>query len=359
MINRLERHLGGAEPSDKLPAADLNASRPGTLDEFVGQDHLKSLIRTAVDSSRKRNAAFPHTLVTGAAGLGKTSIARLIASQMGVRFVPVTAEALEDTAAVKGLLSRLDDSGYDSRGQPTGAIKPSVLFLDEAHRLSRQSQELLYVCVEDRVLDARVRDPLTGLMKPVREWVPHFTLVAATNRPGSLTPSFRDRLRLNLRLEAYGDRDAAKIAKAALQKFGLKCGPSSARQIAARGRGVPRKIVGICEQVRDLAVSRGKQSASPALCVKAFEALGIDPIGLARLDVDYLKALVAQGQPVGLKTAASLLGEAEEGIEEAVEPFLMLKGLIARTSRGRVVTPSGIEHLRKHHGLEDHGRSLS
>jgi holliday junction DNA helicase RuvB len=359
MLNRLKSSLQTERRAPEESAADLNSSRPETLNDFVGQGHLKQLIRTGVESSRKRNAAFPHCMVSGAAGLGKTSIAKLIAGEMGVRFIPVTADALEDTAQVKGLLSRLDDSGYDSKGQPVGPISPSILFLDEAHRLPRQSQELLYMCVEDRVLDAKVRDPLTGLVRPVREWVPHFTLIAATNHPGSLTASFRDRLRLHLRLEPYGDKDSATIAKAILRKFGVNCGSSSAKAIAARGRGVPRKIVGICEQIRDLAVSKGKVSASPALCVKAFDILGIDPMGLARLDVEYLMGLAAQGQPVGLKTAASMVSEAESSIEEAIEPYLLNTGLIARTSRGRVITPAGVEHLRQHHGLEERGRSLS
>ena len=347
-------------PMPASPPNAVNPSRPETINEFVGQGHLKALIQTAADSARHRNAPFPHSLITGAAGLGKTSLARLIAVQMNVGFVPITAEALEDSAAVKGLLSRLDDSGYDGRGQATGKIKPSILFIDEAHRLPRQSQELLYCCIEDRVIDARVRDPLSGLMKPVREWVPHFTLIAATNRPGDLTTSFRDRLRLNLRLEAYGHKDSGKIARDALIKMGLKCSARTAGLIAARGRGVPRRIIGICEQVRDIAVSKSKTSISTGICSKAFDSLGIDATGLSRQDVELLRHLARNiGQPVGLQTLASLLGEDERAVEEAIEPFLIARNLIARTARGRALTQSGIQHLRDHHGLESNGRSLA
>ena len=364
MINRIGNLMTETAPasvdSAKVADAASGAPRPERLDDFVGQNHLKRLIRTAADSSRKRNAPFPHALITGAAGLGKTSLARLIATEMGVGFIPVTAEALQDSAAVKGLLSRLDDTGYDRQGHAAGTIKPSVLFMDEAHRLPRQSQELLYGCIEDRVLDTRVRDPLTGLMKPVREWVPHFTLVAATNRPADLTPSFRDRLRLFLRLEPYDEKDSSRIARQALTRMGIRCGATPAALIAARGRGIPRRIIGVCEQIRDIAVSTGKSSATPAICGKAFEALGLDALGLGRQDIELLRHLaLSVGQPVGLKTLASLVGEDERVLEEAIEPYLLSKGLLARTSRGRAIAPAGLEHLRQYHGWESLGRSLS
>ena len=333
--------------------------RPDSLEEFIGQDHLKSLIRTGVKSARQRNAPFPHSLISGAAGLGKTSLAKLVAAEMGVGFVPTTAEALDDSAAVKGLLSRLDSAGHDGRGQTVGQIRPTVLFIDEAHRLNRQSQELLYACIEERVIDVRVRDPLSGLMKPVREWVPFFTLIAATNRPGDLTTSFRDRLRLNLRLEGYNEKDSAKIARQALAKMNLKCGLKTASMIASRGRGVPRRIIALCEQIRDIAVSTGKSSGTPAICEKAFDALGIDPLGLARQDVELLRHLAQSvGQPLGLQTLASLLGEDQRALEEAIEPFLLAKGLIARTQRGRALTAAGMEHLRQHHAFETNGRAM-
>ena len=338
----------------------LNATRPESIDEFIGQNHLKALIRTSVASSRQRNAPVPHCLITGAAGLGKTSLARLIAVERGVSFVATTAEAFEDSSAIKGLLSRLDDKGYDGRGQPLGPISPSVLFVDEAHRLPRQSQELLYAAVEDRVLDTRIRDPLTGLWKQCREWVPAFTLVCASNRPGDLTASFRDRLRLELRLEHYDQKDSIKIVRQVFLKMGLNCGPNPAALVAARGRGVPRKLVGLCEHVRDIAIDKGKTSVSDGICLKAFESVGIDTLGLTRQDVDLLRHLaINAGQPLGVKTLAAMLHEDERALEESIEPFLLAKGLLARTPRGRAITPNGIEHLRHHHGWLANGRSLA
>jgi len=338
----------------------LNGIRPDSLSEFVGQNHLKELIHTTAAASQKRGAAFPHTLLTGAAGLGKTSLARLIAVEMAVSFISTTAETLEDSSDVKGLLSKLNDENYDAKGNAIGPIKPSVLLVDEAHRLPRHSQELLYGAVEDRVLESIVRNSITGLMVPTREWVPAFTLVMASNRPGDLTTSLRDRLRLNLRLEPYDQNDSAKIARQVFAKFGMKCGSKQAALIAERGRGVPRKIVALCEQIRDVAAGKGKATVSTAICESAFESLCIDPIGLARLDVEVLKLLSNNlGQPMGLGTLASLCGEDTRAVEDTVEPFLMHRGLIAKTGRGRVLTPAGIEHLRLYHGLKLSGRTLS
>jgi Holliday junction DNA helicase RuvB len=363
MMNRIAGYAAPAQPDAaefKVEPPTSNPVRPQRLDGFIGQPQLKSLIRTAIVASRQRNAPFPHSLLTGAAGLGKTSLAQVIASEMGVGFVPTTAEALEDSAALKGLLSRLDGSGHDNRGNPTGTIRPTVLFIDEIHRLPRQSQELLYSCIEDRVIDIKVRDVLTGLMKPIREWVPHFTLIGATNRPGSLTTAFRDRLRLHLRFQTYGMVDSGKIARQALATMGLKCSPKCAASIAARGRGVPRRIISLCEQIRDIAVVKGKASVTPALCEKSFQEINVDPIGLSPQDVQYLQTLAdSVGQPLGLGTLATVLGEEEQSVEESIEPFLLQRGLITRTSRGRALTPIGLEHLRQHHGFEPSGRTLS
>lgn len=363
MLNRIPSsplpRKQAASDGREILARHSNANRPAAMAEFVGQDHLKALIRTCVVSAKKRNAPFPHALLTGLAGMGKTTLAALIAAEMGVNFVPTTAEAFEDSAAVKGLIQKLDDSGHDRDGQASGAIHPTVLFLDEAHRLPRKSQELLYSCVEDRFLDTQERDFLTGAIKPVRQWVPHFTLVAATNRPGELTTAFRDRLRLHLRLEAYTEKDASKIARGALERMEIACGPKSAAMIAARGRGVPRRIIAICEQVRDVALSRGKATASPRLCAKAFAAMSLDPIGLNRGDLELLRHLgLSDGRPVGLQTLAAILGEDERTIEESVEPFLLSRGLVARTPKGRTITPAGIQYLRLHHGFEATGEKL-
>jgi Holliday junction DNA helicase RuvB len=329
----------------------MAVDRPRDLKDFIGQSHLKSLIKTAIDSAKKRNAPFPHSLVTGPAGMGKTSLSAVIASEMNVRFLPVTAESLSDSYAVKGLISQIDDSGYDREGKPSGQIYPTILLLDEAHRLPRQSQELLYACIEDRVLDTRVKDPLTGLLKPVREWVPFFTLIAASNRPGDLTSAFRDRLRLHLRLDPYSVVEASRIAKQTLTRLGIRCSPQQATAIAHRGRGTPRRIITVCEHLRDLAVCKGKVSVNAAICQQAFKSIGLDALGLEKADLELLRLLAqSAGTPLGLKTIAAVLNADERTLEETVEPFLLAKNLIVKTVKGRAVTEHGLSHLQKHHG---------
>lgn len=333
-----------------LPSNDSSnrcTMRPINLSEFVGQKRLKKLINTAALSAIKRNASFPHTLVMGTAGLGKTSLARLIANERGVLFIQTTAEALENPEAVQGLLCKLDTSGLDKTGNPTCTIKPSILFVDEAHRLPRESQELLYSAIEDRVLDIRVKDFITGLMKPSRMVIPPFTLVAATNRPADLTNSFRDRLRLHLRIEPYSINDSTRIAENALGKMGIQVSSKAASCIAKRGRGVPRRIIGLCEQIRDVVLAAGKSVATVELCDEAFNNFGIDSIGLTVQDYELLECLNKFKTPVGLKTIAALINESAEVIEEMLEPYLLKENLISRTPRGRIITEAGKKHLIK------------
>lgn len=333
--------------STSNPVPLSSAMRPSNLNDFIGQKRIKGLIKTSALSAIKRNAPFPHTLILGTAGLGKTSLSRLIAQERGVEFIQTTAEALENADAVKGLLCKLDSSGLDKEGNPTGNINPSILLIDEAHRLPRESQELFYSAVEDRILDIRVKDFITGLMKPSRMVIPPFTLVAATNRPGDLTSSFRDRLRLHLRIEPYSINDSSRIAEAALCRMEIKVGSKAAGCIAIRGRGVPRRIIGLCEQIRDVVLAAGKNVATIELCEEAFNNFGIDPIGLTLQDYELLECLNKFKTPIGLKTIAALINESVEVIEEMIEPYLLMKGLIIRTPRGRVITEAGIKHLIK------------
>ncbi len=165
---------------------------------------------------------------------------------------------------------------------------------------------------------------------------------------------------MELRLELYDQKDSIKIVRQAFAKLGMKCGASPATLIASRGRGVPRKLVGLCEHVRDIAIRKGKTSVSASICEKAFETVGIDSLGLTRQDVDVLRNLaVNSGQPLGVKSLAAMIHEDERALEENIEPFLLAKGLLARTPRGRAITANGIEHLRQHHGWKANGRSLA
>jgi Holliday junction DNA helicase RuvB len=347
MGNRIASMHGAATVSEQ---PSMNAARPDSLHQFIGQTRLVSIVRTSVSAAHKLNGPFPHSLVGGAPGLGKTTLAALIAQEMGVRFLPVSPDNLTDANSVRRALAELDDSGYDKRGEIAGRIAPSVVFLDEAHRLSRQAQEVLYSAIEDRVVESALKNPITGILEVRREWVPCFSLIAATNRPCDLTTPFKDRLRLHLHLEPYTAEEGAIIARQTLARLGLRNGEKSAEMIAARGRNVPRRIIGICEYVRDVCVARDTGLASPAVCEEAFLALGLDPLGLGRQETKYLKYLALTQKAVGIHTLAALLGEESRSVEESIEPFLIEKGFIEKSSRGRVISAAGKEYVRQNHG---------
>lgn len=333
------------------PVVSLNEIRPTTLGGFIGQSQLKSIVHIAVTASRKSNEPVSHALLSGPPGLGKTTMAQIIAKERGVGFLTVAADALTDSMSVRRMLADVSYDGYDAKGQVTGNILPTVVFLDEAHRLPRQGQELLYSALEDRVVEVIAKNPLTGRTEAKREWVPKFTLIAATSRPADLTTAFRDRLRLHLQFEPYPFEDSYNIARGTLAKLRLRAGETAWGAIARRGRGVPRKIVAICEMVRDVVIMRNGCYITESVLGEAFTALNIDPIGLTRQEVRVLGHLAQSGKPVGIRTIADLLGEDERAVETSVEPYLISSGLITRTAKGRVLTEVGLQHLRVCHGF--------
>ncbi|MBE7465633.1 MAG: AAA family ATPase [Planctomycetes bacterium] len=324
--------------------------RPKSLADFVGQAHLKGIIQTSVIASRKENRSFPHTILSGVAGSGKTSLASIISTERNVPQVTTAAEDLKCPEAVRGLMVHLNYDGYDDSGKVVGNISPSVIFLDEVHKLPRTGQELLYTALEDRVIECPVMNPVTGQLQTRREWVPYFTLIVATNRPGDLTTAFKDRFKLHLQLEPYSVAESAMIAERALVRLGMRVGDGAPRMIGERARGIPRKVIALCETIRDVCVARSTGLVNDKICAEAFSALGLDPLGLTRQEVRVLNHLALASGPVGIRTISTLLGEEEKAVESSVEPFLIERHLISRTARGRTITEAGREHLRLHHG---------
>ena len=305
--------------------------RPATLDEFVGQDAVREQLSVALEAARARSEPLEHALFAGPPGLGKTSLAQIVANELDVPFIQAAGPALERKGDIASLLTALEPG--------------SVFFIDEIHRLNRAVEETLYPAMED------LRLPITIGQGPGARVVtldlPPFTLVGATTRVGLLTNPLRDRFGLQYRLESYDSTQLARIVVRSASILEIEIDEGGADVIASRSRGTPRVANRLLRRVRDWAQVRGTGSIDPAGADAALEMLEVDQIGLDRLDRQLLGALCREfsGRPVGLSTLAVSVGEEPDTIEEVYEPYLLQCGLMARTPRGRQATPRAYEHL--------------
>ena len=305
--------------------------RPATLDEFVGQDAVREQLSVALEAARARSEPLEHALFAGPPGLGKTSLAQIVANELDVPFIQAAGPALERKGDIASLLTALEPG--------------SVFFIDEIHRLNRAVEETLYPAMED------LRLPITIGQGPGARVVtldlPPFTLVGATTRAGLLTNPLRDRFGLQYRLESYDSTQLARIVVRSASILEIEIDDGGADVIASRSRGTPRVANRLLRRVRDWAQVRGTGSIDPAGADAALEMLEVDQIGLDRLDRQLLGALCREfsGRPVGLSTLAVSVGEEPDTIEEVYEPYLLQCGLMARTPRGRQATPRAYEHL--------------
>ena len=317
---------------DLLPDDEVDLSlRPISLDDFVGQDAVCGQLQVAIEAARGRQESLDHVLLAGPPGLGKTSLARIVAEEMGVPFVPTAGPALEKKADVAAVLSALEPG--------------SVLFVDEIHRLPKSVEETFYPAMEDRRL------PITVGQGPgarvVTLEIPAFTMIGATTRAGSLSRPLRDRFGLQFRLEHYEVEDLSRIVSRSAGLLGLKLSPGGAVAIASRSRGTPRVANRLLRRVRDHAQVGGHPEITETVAVDALGALDVDSLGLDRLDREILRAICVtfRGGPVGLSTLGAAISEETDTLEDVYEPFLLKLGLIERTPRGRVATARAYEHL--------------
>ncbi len=304
--------------------------RPRRLDDFVGQARVKEQLTIALEAAKARGEALDHVLLVGPPGLGKTSLAHIIREELGVGIRSVAGPALErkDVAAILTAVEARD-----------------VVFVDEIHRLSRASEEILYPALEDFRLDIVMGQGTAA--RTLTLDLPPFTLVGATTRTGLLTSPLRDRFGITFRLDYYEDGELAAIVRRSAGILGVEIADDAADEIAGRARGTPRVGNRILRRVRDVAEVRHEGAITTAIAREALELLEVDEAGLERLDRDLLRAITEKyaGGPVGLNTLAAALGEEPDTIEYVYEPYLLQLGFIQRTPRGRTITALGRAHL--------------
>ena len=305
--------------------------RPKHLAEFVGQRELKEHLAIVLEAAKRRGQAADHLLLAGPPGLGKTTMAAIVAAEMGVHFHVTSGPAIERGGDLAAILTKLEEG--------------DVLFIDEIHRLSRAVEEILYPAMEDFQLDIVVgKGPAAS---SIRLTLPPFTLVGATTRTGMITGPLRDRFGLVARLEYYADDELESIVRRAAGIFGIVIDREGAWEIARRSRGTPRIANRLLRRVRDYAEVRGDGTIDVATARLGLQVFGVDDRGLDKVDRALLTAICEQfgGGPVGLSTLAISVGEQTETVEDVYEPFLIQQGMIARTPRGRVAMPLAWQHL--------------
>jgi Holliday junction DNA helicase RuvB len=321
-----------------LPDDDFDGSlRPRRLEDFIGQEALKDQLAVSIAAASAREEALDHVLLAGPPGLGKTSLAQIVAAELGVPFVQTAGPALERKGDVAAFLTALDAR--------------SVFFVDEIHRLPRALEETFYPAMEDRALPITVGSGAGARVVTID--LPPFTLIGATTRAGLLTTPLRDRFGIQHRLEHYARDDLARIVRRSAKLLGVAIDDGGAVAIAERSRGTPRVANRLLKRVRDYAEVRESGAVSASVATAALDLLEVDHEGLDRLDREILRAICEKfgGGPVGLSTLAVAVGEEQDTIEDVYEPYLLQRGLIERTPRGRAATRRAFKHL----GLEPPG----
>jgi len=323
-------------PNEKTYEEDLQQTlRPRVFDEYIGQNKLKEKLKIFIEAAKLREEPIDHLLLYGPPGLGKTTLASVLANEMGVNLKITSGPVLEKAGDLAAILTSLDEN--------------DILFIDEIHRLSSNVEEILYPAMEDSELDIIIGKGPGA--RSIRIALPKFTLVGATTRAGLLTSPLRDRFGITHRMDYYEEEDLTKIIVRGAKILNIGIEKKGAAEIAIRSRGTPRIANRFLKRVRDYALIRGDGIITSKITKDALELLEVDEIGLDQLDREILTGIIMNynGGPVGIETLSLLLGEDKRTIEEVYEPYLVKIGFIKRTSRGRVVT----SHAYKHVGIKE------
>ncbi len=313
--------------------------RPVSLDEYVGQEKIKENLRIFIQAAKMRNEPLDHVLLYGPPGLGKTTLAHIIANEMGSNIKTATGPSIEKSGDLAAILSTLEPG--------------DVLFIDEIHRIPSFIEEILYSAMEDFTINIVIGTE--GKSRSVKIDLPPFTLVGATTRAGDLSSPLRDRFGIVNKLEFYSDEELGDIVKRTSHVLDMNIDDDAAVELAKRSRKTPRIANRLFKRVRDFALVEGTGKIDLTITLNALDRLNVDKYGLDTIDIEYLEALINKfnGGPVGVETISTAIGEEITTIEDVVEPFLLQEGFIKRTRSGRVATEKTYEHL----GI-DHNRSL-
>jgi holliday junction DNA helicase RuvB len=305
--------------------------RPETLDDFVGQEKHKQNLKVYLQAARQRNEPLDHVLLCGPPGLGKTTLAYILANELGVKLSTTSGPAVEHKGALAGMLTKLE--------------RRDILFIDEVHRLSAVVEEALYPAIEEFRIDVMTGQGAFAESLPLH--IKPFTLVAATTRSGLLTKPLHERFGLTIRLDFYPVEDLERIVSRSARLFGVPCSKAGARTLAERSRGTPRVANRLLRRTRDFAEVQGSGQIDAAIVEHTCERLDIDGAGLDEMDRRLLRLIIEahDGGPVGIETLAAALAEARDTVEDVYEPYLLQQGFLARTPRGRVATRKAYEHL--------------
>ena len=311
--------------------------RPESLDEYVGQDKIKHNLKVFIEAAKMRDEPLDHVLLYGPPGLGKTTLAHIIANELGSNLKTATGPAIEKSGDLAAILSTLEPG--------------DVLFIDEIHRIPSFVEEILYSAMEDFTINVVIGTE--GKSRSIKIDLPPFTLVGATTRAGDLSSPLRDRFGIVNKLEYYTDEELASIVKRTSQVLNMKINDDAAMELAKRSRKTPRIANRLFKRVRDFALVEGDGLINLDITLNALDRLNVDTYGLDMIDIEYLKALINKfnGGPVGIETISTAIGEEISTIEDVVEPFLLQEGFIKRTRSGRVATEKSYKHLGINHNM--------